>query len=206
MNDTYERSRIGMLWYITQFCLSMKYDSLSRAEPGLHWFQSDLDHTRVQVGDLIVMTATPINKWYLSWVIEIEKGSNQYQNNYLCQSIETGKLIWWRNVGMQFMDREVVKENPQWRWTDRQFAFNDRWNKVAKKEYFHGGTFSIMATRPKFGDGFEVTMAVHQYYGGDFKPSKTFPDWRKFTKAMMSEFYNECVAKKKEEKKRELSV
>ena len=188
MSDKYERARLGILWYIMQFCVTMKFDGLARLQPGNHGFQNDSDHSRVRVGDLIAMTATPISKWYLSWVLEIKKGSSQFSNNYLCKSIETGELMWWRNVGMQFLDREIVEENPQWRWTDRQAAFADRWRKI------DGGGMDT-TLRPKFGDGFAVTLVVGYRYAEKSRPklTKMFSDWRKVTKAMMAEFYNECV-------------
>ena len=154
-----------------------------------------MDHKKVQVGDLIVLGSAPITKWYLSWLIDIKVGASMFENQYLCESIETGELMWWHNICISFIERELVADQPQWRWTDRQFAFNDRWEKVCRKDC---AAYIVLPTGPIFGDGFEVTLGTrtrHQF--DDYRGTKTFDDWRKVTKTMMAEFYNECVTARK---------
>jgi hypothetical protein len=148
---------------------------------------------KAQPGDLIAMQSAPTSKWYLSWLVKEERREDGFRH-YLLESIEDGALCWWTNVGMDFMDREVIKDHPSWRWTDRQYAFKDRWWSVCYKEK---DAYITLPLYPEFGDDFAVTLGTRTRHGfDDHRPRKTFPDWRKLTKKQMAEFYDECVASK----------
>jgi hypothetical protein len=131
--DTRNRARLEILNHIAQFCLSHKWRD-GHIGGAYHAFVSNIrDDVKAQPGDLIAMQSAPTSKWYLSWLVKEERREDGFRH-YLLESIEDGALCWWTNVGMDFMDREVIKDHPSWRWTDRQYAFKDRWWSVCYKE------------------------------------------------------------------------
>lgn len=183
------RARDEILFYIFQFCLAHRYGD--KIVGHLHGFNSTYgDEKEARPGDLILLTSIRHKRWSLAWLLEIDK--RQYGNRYLCESIETGELCWWENVGVEYLDRDVVESSENWKWTDRQFQFEDRWNRVCYKQH---DAYITLPLPPRFGDGHQVTLGTRTRYGLDDKrPEKTFDDWRKVTKKMMSEFYLECAA------------
>jgi len=182
------RARLEILNHIAQFCLSQDFGDRIRWG-GPHAFHTTYDE-RVQIGDLIALQSAPTSKWYFSWLIEIEVWPGG--SRYLLESIEDGTLCWWHNVGLYFLDRKVLADYPSWRWTDKQFAFKDRWWRVCFKDK---DAYLTLPTFPIFGEDHRVTLGTRTRFGlDDHRPQKTFPDWRKVTKAMMAEFYDECEA------------
>lgn len=193
MSEKRERARLNILWYITQFCLTSMSADNDRKFGSIHGFVHEFGGNHAQPGDLVALQSSPVSPWYLSWLIEQEVTNGGY-HKYLCESIETGELAWWTNVGLCYLERSVVAENPQWRWTDRQFAFRDRWHKVCYKDR---DAYITLPTGPIFGDGYQVTLGTRTRFGwDDHAPVKIFDDWRKVTKAIMAEFYDDCVAER----------
>lgn len=179
------RARACILHYITQFCLTNIYSD-GRRHGGLHGFSDGL-RGEAQVRDLVAMSSAPISEWYLAWVIEVEQLSGG--KRFLLESIDTGRQGWWSNIGTPYLERDLVAENPEWRWTDKQFGFWDRWRNVCKQR----DAYMTLPTRPVFGVGCAVTIGTRTRFGFDeYCPNKTFPDWRKVTKPMLGDFYDEC--------------
>ena len=107
----------------------------------------------------------------------------------MLRSIETGNLCWWHNIGISFLDRDVVSDNPQWRWTDNQYKFKDKWVKTCEQM-----GYTMQPCRAEFGAKNQVTLSLRRRY--DFldnapKPEKTFVNWKKVTNKDMKEFYNQ---------------
>ena len=188
--DTRHRSYRAILWYVTQFCLAQRFgDKLLGLTDG---FTHAGEDAPAMVGDLVVPTSTPISEWNISWLNEIT--NHRYGPTYLLESVETGKECNWSNIGIDFLDRDAVAKHPEWRWTDRQFRFNDRWKSVCFKDHDAYITLPLDAS---FGSGFEVTLGTRTRFGfDDYRPSETFPDWRKVTKKMMSDLYARFVEDK----------
>src|SRR5689334_1310609 len=136
------RAHRHILWYITQFCITHVYQHTDgpRVHGSLHGFYTARNDALV--GDLVIPTSSPISEWYLSWLKEIRQ--EQYGYQYLLESVETGKECWWSNIGLEYMDRKVLAEFPEWKWSDKQYEFADRWyknidhNPVPCKPVFHG--------------------------------------------------------------------
>ena len=60
-----------------------------------------------QPGDLLLLSGTQKKGWSLCWLHRI--ATNRPENRYLCESIETGEISWWSNVGIEYLDRNVVE-------------------------------------------------------------------------------------------------
>lgn len=184
LDESREKARIQILSRL------FSYPTISNKD-----WESDLMGNNPQVGDLVSLSACGPNKWYLSWVVdyrEIHAGWPEY----LLESIEDGALCWWSNVGYSIYSREKVAENPHWRWTDRQHQFNQRWLTHCKKAH---DAYIVLPCTASF-DERKVRLSLRIRFGftKGFEHSASFEDFRKVTKAMMSEFYLAGVAKHRE--------
>lgn len=191
------KSRQEILHYILSFCMS-RITAYTRDEdehPKTHGsftgFVSDSAQNPVKIGDLVLLSAAPVSKWKLGWLSETRENHPGYVE-YLIESLEDGELCWWGNVGISFLHRHSVQE--QWRWSDRQWSFKKRWWDVCYKEK---DAYITLPLFPVFGDGYEVTLGTRTRFGlDDMRPSRTFPDWRKVTRAMMAQCYDDCVSER----------
>lgn len=141
------------------------------------------------VGRLVALQSAPIpNEWYLSWMVEHDPGEpGKRSERWLLESVETGKLCWWGNVGFY----EYESETPAcWRWTDRQHAFNHRWMRMdrLKDGYLHRPVPVI------FGDGWTATIGTRVRFGyWGALPTFVVLDWRKTTTADLQRLHADCV-------------
>lgn len=191
------RSRQQILHYVLSFCMARIHGredaekEYPRTYGSICGFVSEAEDTPAQVGDLILLSSVGVSKWQLGWLVETRERNKDYPE-YLIESIEDGELCWWSNVGISFLHRRSLSSD--WRWTDRQWAFRDRWWNVCYKEK---GAYIVRPLQPQFGDGFEVTLGTRTSHGlDDITPKRWFPDWRKVTKAMMAQCYDDCVAER----------
>lgn len=180
MSDTFNRAKINILSNIVQFpTINGKDWSSNNCPP---------------VGSLVSLSSAPPSQWYLSWVEEVQPGTNEFCSRYLLRSIETGELCWWSNVTIFVYNPERVYD--RWRWSDKQFKFYDRWQKVLRR----ADAWMVLDGPTTFGDDGSVTIRLRERHGGfrdhdQFHFERSFPDWRKVTMAVMADFYNEgCKA------------
>ncbi len=186
---TKSRAKKAILWYIMQFCVAHRFED--KLIGFRHGFNNTFDVAKARIGDLVIPTCSPISEWYLSWLVEITPAENGVDTIYTLESIETGNLCNWSNIGIKFLDRDIINAHPEWKWTDRQFAFKDRWLGVCRKN----DNYITLPIQPLFGEGFQVTLGTRAGFGfDDYAPRKTFDDWRKLTKKMMGEYYNKCAS------------
>ncbi|MEE8382247.1 MAG: hypothetical protein V3R78_10295 [Thermodesulfobacteriota bacterium] len=153
---------------------------------GAHSYDGD----KARIGDLVSLSCARASKWYVSWIIDIEIVSRGYVK-YLLESIEDGSLCWWENVGLNVYSRERTKVRPEWKWTDKQFAFYGRWSKVGRKN----NAYLILPCQPEFKEDDSVILDVRIRFGwSDYRNKKIFPNWKKLTMKQMDEYYKECEA------------
>lgn len=158
------------------------------------WRAVFLSSDSVAVGDLVSINAAPVTKWYLSWVREIKEEHGL--KRYLLESVEDGGLCWWSNIGMNVYTR--ANERPTWQWDDKQFAFNDRWRKVCKRN----DAYIVIPCQPEFEENNSVGLNVRIRYAlSDFSCPRIFPNWRKVTMKEMEAYYRECCEAYKQETK-----
>lgn len=177
--DTYHRARISILSELLSF---------PTIRSG-YWSGTGFSDNRAMVGDLVAMSSAPASKWYLSWVRDIKPGIFP---NYLLESIDDGELCWWSNIEVYIYDRQRVSNSPSWKWTDRQFQFNDRWHRTCKKNDAY-----IVLPCPAVFDDLKVLLSLRIRHGFDegFQHQQVFDDFRKVTIPMLDSFYKAGAAK-----------
>lgn len=176
--DTYEQSRLAILSTIVQRCTSKSYGG--KLYPAYAGF---INEQNPVAGDLVRIESCGPSKWYLSWYVTTTGPSS-----YVLESIEDHSTCRWSNVGLSVFDRNEIQ--PQWRWTDKQWAFWKRWQVPDRSDrpYF------VLPCMPEF-EGDSVTLKTRGRFGLDHRAikSKTFDNWRKVTKKDMQEFYYSVV-------------
>lgn len=145
-------------------------------------------------GDLVALCSAPPDEWYLSWYLEcLDSGGMQ---KHLIESVETGRLAEYGNVSLAIYDREEVACHPEWRWTDRQFAFRDRWIKTCYRTI---DNYPLRPNWPVFSNGASVRLALRKHIwqlDNDWRYEETFDDWRRVTKKMMAGLAMKALAAK----------
>ncbi len=192
------RSRILILSHIAEFSLLRRYgDHVFSGLRDMAFRGGNTDGAAVP-GDLVALQSAPPSKWYLGWLIEKKWPEGYDSEVFTIESIEDGQLCEWNNVSLTYYDRSQVREHPEWRWTDAQHEFKDRWWSVCYKER---DAYIYLPLPPVFdGDFVELGVRVR------FSISETiirrgFPNWRKTTKKMMREFYDAASEELKSEKR-----
>jgi hypothetical protein len=190
------RARTLIMSDILSFYITRNWEpdaEYGKNSPSLNGFTpAGYDSTRdAVVGDLVILESAMPSKWQIGWLREIEDG-NRYSRRYLIESLEDGSLCWWTNVGLSFMPPRQVRE--RYKWTDRQFDFQKRWNRVVNKH-------SAMRTMDSTFSGNEVTvrMSVRWALTDDERKgySRTFSDYRKVTIAIMKDAVESMEAEDK---------
>jgi hypothetical protein len=87
-------------------------------------------------GDIVILTSAPPSEWDLSIYRGFEEPEG-FAGSHLVESMRTGVVGRWSNIGFHVINREVVFFPQSVSWTDEQFAFEDKFRKVYKKADFY---------------------------------------------------------------------
>lgn len=196
---TKTRARIEILNWIICFSTSNRYGDHASHVGGIeNSFEGGM-FDKAPIGSLVKLGSAPFSKWYLSWVIDTRNNGNEY----LLESIEDGSLCWWGNVSVNPYNPETVKKFPQWRWTDAQFAFSDRWQRACKRR----GAYMVLPMLPVFHEDGSVTLGCRLRYEGlpgrRQRPApKKFDNWKKVKVKDMLAYYDEAKAEDEQRAKK----
>lgn len=185
------RAKLEILNYIISFSIHKSYGNKIYSTPlsEEQTFIGGLDQVP-PIGSLCRLTCCPFTKYYLSWLVETRKGG--MGTEYLLESIEDGSLCWWGNVAIDYYHPSTVSKFPQWRWSDSQFEFYDRWKRACKRR----DAYMVLPVIPDFEKDGSVTLSTRIRYGGlgdSFAPvSRSFPDWKKVKVKDMLDYYDEA--------------
>ncbi len=83
-------------------------------------------------GDIVMLSSAPPSEWDLS-IYRSDEGNGYH----LVESMRTGVIGRWGNVGFYILDREKIGFPQSVDWTDEQFAFSDKFHKVYRRAGFH---------------------------------------------------------------------
>lgn len=133
------------------------------------WESNFHPETTPILGDIISINSAPFNKFYLSLVLDFRTNEDGYPE-YLLESYETGETCWWSNIGINVLKRDLVKEHPEWKWTDEQAEFFDRIDKLAIK------TQVLLIKYPIFNKDKSVIIEITDKFREPLI-SKIFDNW-----------------------------
>lgn len=202
---TYTRAREAILDYLIAFGMSRIHGDDSCEYP--QTFGASVafvsctfsDGPKPVTGDLIRLESAPKSKWRLSWLVNVRTHSGG-DSEYLCKSIVDGELCWWSNVGVSYLHRHTLSQHESWKWTDEQFAFNDKWMKACKRH----DPFLYRPVFPDFNDDGSATVGTRSRNNFDgFRPVATVKNWRRATIKAMEGVYLDLVDKHKTSQQQE---
>lgn len=192
---TYVRAHAAMMDYLLSFATSTVVEGDDSDYPrlmgGLTGFVNEgiLSGKKAVAGDLVLMQSAPASKWRLSWLVERVGG-----DLYLCASVIDRELCNWSNVRVAYLHRPTLKQHPEWRWDDDQFAFDDRWMKACKRH----DPYIYRPLSADFGDDGVATIGVRCRFSRDAAYTTVqVPNWRKITQRDMAGIYLALVAEHK---------
>lgn len=87
-------------------------------------------------GDIVILQSAPPSEWHIS-IYRGRSDGGTYDCNHLLESLKTGKLCNWTNVGFFVLNKKECNINELWEWTDEQFDFSDKMNKVRRRADFY---------------------------------------------------------------------
>jgi hypothetical protein len=178
-----QRSYKLVLDYLLQFGMTKLVENEDSEYPrttgGLVGFSlGSFSKSAVKPGDLVLLTSAHADKWRLSWLVEMLPNEI-----YRCESLIDGELADWSNVGISYFHRPTVEQHPNWKWTDAQHEFSDRWFEAARKcdEYMWRPCL------PDFQEDGSVVVGVRMRHGmGDSpRPTITLHRWKALTERML---------------------
>lgn len=182
-------SRLKILSWLFQFSVAR---GGSDKKPWLPFSEFFFENRTPEIGALVALQSAPFTKWYLSWVVDVKPVLNsegkKVDTEYHLESIEDGAICRWSNVSV--IEHTDWKEHPQWKWTDKQHAFNALWERACYKKR---DAYIVLPTGPTFHDGTKVTVGVRIRFSFDpWTSSKTFDDWRRVKQVQLLEFYDQA--------------
>ena len=191
---SFDRAGAELIDYLLQFAISKSAVPNGRTYNQCFFVDT---HTDLLVGDLLMISSTQSKKWRLSWLVDIMQKPDGYIE-YLLKDVHTGEECWWTNIGTAYMDREIVKQHPQWKWTNEQYAFYDLWNQVKKEQ----DEYIIRTWIPDF-DGEEVVIRTRTRFSiNDIQVTKTF-HWRNHDLVSLVPIHEEILKEHKDEEQKQ---
>jgi hypothetical protein len=189
---TYARASKAILDYILQFAISRingdsttEYPRTSGSSTG--FVTTGYGGAAAQIGDLVLLTSANAGKWRLSWLDAVDSANEVYT----CRSIEDQELCDWSNVGLSYFHRKTLDQHQEWKWSDQQFEFNDKWRKACFK---WNDAYRYLPCQPEFSPHGTVTIGVRQRHGITTHVAKRdITNWQKVTLTFLSQQYNEMV-------------
>lgn len=167
VKDTYNRSRMMITEYVVNTCTKMYNENMLMPDSGKHGFICNyLGTIKIPKGSLCRLDCAPHSKYYLSWYLGEDNGEH-----YL-QSIEDHSVVRASNVAVCPLPIELTKDAFQFHYSDRQFEFQDRWEKVVKKK-----SYWLVPMYSVFDEETERVLVRFRRKFDDYVFMHEFPSW-----------------------------
>lgn len=123
-------------------------------------------------GDYVLLQCAPPSDWDFSIYRE-----NQGNDFHMLESMKTGQLCRWSNVGFHVLDKEKVGFTRETEWADEQFAFRDKFVKVCKR----AGYYREVPFIDEFNGETVIIGFRTRFHMDDVVERVTVEGWRKVT-------------------------
>ena len=181
-SETKHKARESIMHVVLQFCTTREY---RRLEP--YVFRSG----EPKVGDLVLLESVRRwTKWNIGWLREIS-ADHFGCHAYVIESLEDGELCNWTNVGLVYIDRQLLKDYPRWQMTDRQVEF---WERLYKE--FREIPFGPRPANPYF-DGVSVKFDIIDSLSRKEIGSFSFDDFTALTEKKIEKFRKQIEKREK---------
>lgn len=97
-------------------------------EPAPH----DQFEPRPVVGDVVVIGAAPTSDQWLAVVVEVYGKGSRYDDVYALRGCGYTTIVNWSNCGLRVLNRQWVKDNSRFFWTDAEWQFEDKIERAHK--------------------------------------------------------------------------
>ncbi|MDR5839374.1 hypothetical protein [Caballeronia sp. LZ034LL] len=182
--------------YLLHFCVSRIHGTRNAAVERPRTFGTHAgfvstevpeDPSLLHAGDLLLISGHRNPLWRMAWLKRVKLG--ECGPEYIVQSTQgEGEVTCMHNVSVSFFHRPTLAQHPEWRWTNEQHWFMDRWLEAVMQ---HRDTRLIAPMMPVFfGDS--VCLKARGRFGiSDFRPEKTINDFREMTQDSILSCYDE---------------
>lgn len=184
--DTYNRSRMMINEFIVNLCAKHYYSNgilindFNEEKYGFMGLYFGADEQEPPVGALCRIVSTSSTKFYLSWYLGKKDGG------FYMQSIEDHTVCRFVNVGIQYIPPKIIEGCYQFKYSDKQFKFHDRWDKIVRKQRSW-----VIPMWSKFdNETGEVIIAIRWEFK-DTMIERKFPSWETLTDEEMEDFAKE---------------
>lgn len=145
-------------------------------EPAPH----DQFEPRPVVGDVVVIGAAPTSDQWLAVVVEVYGKGSRYDDVYALRGCGYTTIVNWSNCGLRVLNRQWVKDNSRFFWTDAEWQFEDKIER-AHKLVGHD-TNEFRKIEPVF-NGEDATLSYRRKWNTFDEDGITIalPGWRKMT-------------------------
>jgi hypothetical protein len=125
-------------------------------------------------GDIVMLHAAPQSVWHLS-IFREKLGPDEF----LLESLKTGKECRWSNVGIMVLSRKWVAEWPRILWTDEQFRFARIFDAECRRADYYMHLPYLEDFTPE-----SAVIATRTRFSSDELRTQSDPfDWREMSRA-----------------------
>lgn len=171
-----------IMGFIAQSCVSTRFQDGEPCGEKYSFIRATPENP-VRIGDLVIMDALKGSEWHFSWVMNTLESNDNRGTVHTLRSVETGRENDFHWVALSYLDRAAIALFPEFRWTDRQIAFGERWRDVCSQEF---DPHRIEASDVDFFEDGRVVLGIRSVSRGNhFSQSITLKNWQKVTRREM---------------------
>lgn len=175
----------SILDYILSFGTLVGVESTSQSCYGKPMFFNAKNN--FQEDDLVIIAAANNTEYRLSWLKEqIVHPSGDRE--FLLQSAKTGNQCWRSNIGVYVMDRQIVADHKEWKWSNEQWEFKAKWAKIQKEQ----DEYIIRTYIEDIDDQYVHVKTRTRFSIDDVKTSLRFL-WRVTDDAVLTEIHKQVI-------------
>jgi hypothetical protein len=187
---------IAIVDYILAFAVAHIMENPDSDYPRTYGGTTGFMHSRPEYmpepGDLVRLDSMRDPEFRLCWLIAVTLDNKNGFHVYTVESVKTGAICDWSNVGISIFHRKTKDNHPEWRWTDIQFSFRDLWFAACSEQSDH----VHVPTYPTFEDG-KVILELRRRFSLQDEPriSLVVENYEVLTQDQLEDIYLDMIKK-----------